>query len=107
MDQNYAEILVIVDKSGSMEHLATDTVGGINTFIEEQKKLPGKANLSVLLFDDKVSYWQSSTDLNAVPKFTREIYTQGGMNSTALYDAIGRGLNELGDRLNAMDEAAR
>jgi len=107
MDQNYTEILAIVDKSGSMEHLTKDTVGGINSFISDQKALPGKANLSVLLFDNTPHYWQSAADVTKVKEFTEKDYKEGGMGGTALYDAIGFGFEELGSRLKGMKEEDR
>jgi len=107
MKQGYTEILMIIDKSGSMEHLTSDTVGGVNSFIASQKSQPGQANLSVLLFSESVRYWQSGVDVKVVPEFTAKEYREGGMNNTALLDAIGIGVTELGQRLALMDESDR
>ena len=47
---NHTEIIFVIDKSGSMLHLAGDTIGGFNGFIESQKALDGKATLTTILF---------------------------------------------------------
>ncbi len=49
----YAEIVCIIDRSGSMESIRQDAIGGFNRFMDEQKKLPGDARLTLVLFNDE------------------------------------------------------
>jgi len=52
MNENLTEIIAILDRSGSMEHLTNDTIGGFNNFLEEQKEISGDAILTTVLFND-------------------------------------------------------
>ena len=53
MKKNLTEIVFILDRSGSMSGLEADTIGGFNAMIEKQKKEPGEAFVSTVLFDDR------------------------------------------------------
>lgn len=87
------EILAIVDKSGSMNGLRDEVVGGLNGFIAEQQKLPGHANLTVVMYDDQYEVPVDSVALKDVKPFTLEDYVPRGM--TATYDAVGKALSKL------------
>lgn len=52
MNKNLTEIVFILDRSGSMSGLESDTIGGFNAMIEKQKKAPGEALVSTILFDN-------------------------------------------------------
>ncbi len=89
------EIVFILDRSGSMEGLEKDTIGGFNSMIEEQKSKPGKALVSTVLFDDKVSVIHDRIPLENVPRLTeREYFVRG---CTALLDAVGGAINHIGN----------
>jgi len=105
MDNNYTHILFILDNSASMGSLKEDAIGGYNEFLKEQQKLDGKCKLDTLLFSepDKYRYVQRDADINSVKELTNDIYTANGW-STALIDAIGRGINDLGEFLDTLDE---
>ena len=78
------EIVCIIDRSGSMFSIALDAQGGLNSFIEEQKKVENGANLTIVEFDDTVDIVCDRIDINeATP------YQLHPRNSTALLDAIG------------------
>ncbi len=77
------EIILIADRSGSMHSIQKDAQGGINAFIEEQKK-EGNANLTFIEFDSSIDAVYKQTDINEVTEY--ELEPRGG---TALYDAIG------------------
>ena len=87
------EIVCIIDKSGSMHSIKNDAIGGFNTFIGEQKKLEGKANVSLVLFNTEYSPVYYNKPLNDVEALNESTFKPAG--GTALLDAIGRTLNEL------------
>lgn len=95
------EILVVADRSGSMGAIRDDAIGGFNTFLEEQKAVKGKANLTLVLFDDQYEVPVKSVDIKKVEPLTHETFVPRGM--TAMNDAIGKALSEL--ESNAPDKA--
>jgi uncharacterized protein YegL len=98
------DITLILDKSGSMEAIRTDTIGGVNSFIKEQKKHPGKAVFSLVLFDH-VYYPKGAKPLESAEELTEAGYRPGG--TTALLDAVGRTIEDTGKRLEALSEEER
>jgi len=105
MKQDYSEIACVLDRSGSMSSILDDTIGGFNTFIEEQKKLPGTANVTLVLFDDKCEVPYNAIPLKDLPKLDSTTFVPRGM--TALHDALGKTINTLGERLAKMSEDER
>lgn len=91
------EIVVVMDKSGSMYVRATDAIGGFNSFIEDQKKEPGEAKLSLVLFDTTYSIPINGVPIKDVEPLTKMTYKPGG--NTALNDALARAIIETGKRL--------
>lgn len=87
------ELVAIVDRSGSMSGLREETVGGLNTFLAEQQKLPGHANLTVVMYDDRYEVPLKNVPLKDVQPFTSEDFVPRGY--TATYDAVGKALAEL------------
>ena len=85
------EILVIADRSGSMQSIEKDAVGGFNAFLKEQKSIEGEARLSLVLFDDQYEMKLDSVPLAEVT----EIESLGPRGMTAMNDAIGRAMNSL------------
>lgn len=98
-------ILSICDRSGSMASIIDDAIGGLNFFIEEQKKEEGEASLTLVLFDDQYDEIFVDTPIKDVPEITRSVYSPRG--STALLDAIGKGVTSLERKLDAMPEDER
>lgn len=90
------EIVFVIDKSGSMSHLAGDTIGGFNGFIESQKAIDGKATLTTVLFDTSWRILHDGIDLHEVKPMTNADYVAGG--GTAMLDAIGEIINRVQDR---------
>src|SRR5574342_1273726 len=97
------EILVITDRSGSMVTIANDVIGGYNTFIEEQRKIPGEEKVSFTQFDTEYEVIYAGKPLADVPKLDNQTFVPRG--GTALLDAIGRTLNEQGQRIATEDWA--
>lgn len=99
------EIVIVMDKSGSMECQRDDAIGGFNSFLEDQKKEPGEANLTLILFDTTYRVCYSGKPLAQVEPLCRKTYRPGG--GTALNDALAKGITETGSRLEAMPESER
>ena len=87
------EIIFIIDKSGSMAHLAGDTIGGFNGFIASQKALDGKATLTTILFDTTWKTPHDGIDIHEVNPMTNADYVACG--GTAMLDAIGETINRV------------
>ena len=92
-----AELVCILDRSGSMEPLRADAVGGFNVFLDAQKAVPGEARLSVVLFDTEAETPHDRTPLASVAPFTPADFVPRG--GTALYDAVGDALYRLHSRI--------
>ena len=95
VNPDYTHIAVILDRSGSMESIRDDTIGGFNAFLNEQKQQPGKATLTLVQFDSQDPYeviHQVKT-IKEVPELTKDTYVPRA--TTPLLDAIGRGINDL------------
>lgn len=91
------EIITILDKSGSMNELRNDIIGGYNNFLAEQKALPGNARITLIQFNNDVEEVYQGVPLNHIGMLTLGSYVTIG--STALYDAIGRTLAKQGARI--------
>ena len=105
MKNDLTEIVFILDRSGSMHMLEKDTIGGFNAFLESQKKVEGKALMTTVLFDDQYELLYSGRNIQEVKALTaREYFTRG---STALLDAIGKTITDVGQRLKETPEDQR
>ena len=82
------QIVCILDRSGSMQPVTGDTIGGYNSFIEKQRQEKGRAEVTTVLFDDKYEKVIEAVDIKEVPQLTSKVYYARGM--TALLDAVGR-----------------
>jgi len=82
------EIVLVLDRSGSMGVIKDDVIGGFNHFLQEQKKLPGKANFTLAQFDDIYEVVHEHVALKGVPELTNDTYQPRA--TTALLDAIGK-----------------
>ena len=105
MNPNLSEVIFILDRSGSMAGLTNDTIGGYNAFIEEQKKDPGETKLTTVLFDHEYEILHNGVNVHDVAPMTTKDYWPRGC--TALYDAIGKTINDVGHRLSNTAEDER
>jgi uncharacterized protein YegL len=103
--QGLTEIVCILDRSGSMNSIKQDAIGGFNTFLESQQKLDGKATMTVVQFDNEYMVTVDGVDIQDVTPLNNQTFVPRG--STALLDAIGRTVNEVGSRLEGMLEGNR
>jgi uncharacterized protein YegL len=93
MKKNLTELVFILDRSGSMAGLEGDTIGGFNAMIEKQKKEPGQALVSTVLFDNETQVIHDRVDLQQIEPLTgRDYYVRG---CTALLDAIGGAIRHI------------
>jgi hypothetical protein len=88
-----ANVIFIIDRSGSMGGLESDTIGGFNGFIADQKLSSPDALLTTILFDDTYRVLHNNLRIADVPVMTRKEYYVG--NSTALYDAMGKTIKNI------------
>ncbi len=95
MKKNLTELVFILDRSGSMGGLESDTIGGFNGLIEKQKREPGEAYVSTVLFDDVCEVIHDRVPLAEVPKLTEKEYFMRGC--TALLDALGGAIHHIGN----------
>lgn len=102
MREDYTDLTILVDRSGSMSSIKADMDGGLNEFMDSQKKLPGTLRVSLYQFDSVYERVYASLDVKDVPEFN--LHPRGG---TALYDALGRAIDDTGDRLRRMPEKER
>jgi hypothetical protein len=115
MKENYTHITVILDRSGSMESIRDDIVGGFNAFLREQQSAgsaggagtEGVATLTLVQFDSEDPYEviHSFKLVQAVPSLSAKTYVP--RSSTPLLDALGRGINDLDATLARMAETNR
>ena len=95
MKKGLTELVMILDRSGSMSGLEADTIGGFNGMIEKQKKEDGEAYVSVILFDDQSEVIYDRVDIGRVEPMTdRQYYVRG---CTALLDAVGDAIHHVGN----------
>ncbi|MEA4894003.1 MAG: vWA domain-containing protein [Oscillospiraceae bacterium] len=95
MKKGLTELVFILDKSGSMGGLESDTIGGYNSMLEKQKAVEGECHITTVLFDNSYELLHDRIDIKAVSPITEKEYAVGG--STALLDAIGRTINKIGN----------
>jgi uncharacterized protein YegL len=100
--KDYTEVVFILDRSGSMEGLEKDTIGGFNSMLKEQKKAAGDAVLSAVLFDDKTEVLYDRVSIKDVKKMTEKQYFTRGC--TALLDAVGGAIKHIARIQKALQE---
>lgn len=102
---NHDEIVLIVDRSGSMGKIRDDTIGTLNTFLESQRNVEGRtASLTVVLFNDKYEVLHDGVEIGDVAFDTKNYIPAG---TTAFLDAIGKAIDVVGGRLENMPEDQR
>jgi Mg-chelatase subunit ChlD len=107
MKQDYTHVTVILDRSGSMDSIRDDIIGGFNSFLREQKAEPGQATMTLVQFDTEDPYEviHRFKPIEAVPELDRATYVPRGC--TPLLDAFGRGINDIEKSLGELAEEDR
>ncbi len=90
---NKTELIFILDRSGSMAGLESDTIGGFNATIKDQKEIEGETRVTTILFDNFFEVLHDRIDLQDILPLTNKEYFVRG--STALYDAVALGINKI------------
>jgi uncharacterized protein YegL len=93
---NLTEIILVLDKSGSMHDVKKDTIGGVNQFLEDQKKLPGEALFTFITFDTKYNKISEGILLENAQPLSEANYSPNG--GTALFDAVNSAISSTIER---------
>lgn len=95
-EKDRTELVFILDRSGSMSGLESDTIGGFNAMLEKQRALENACRITTVLFDDHYELLHDAADITTVRNMTREHYEVGGL--TALLDAVGWTIGRISSR---------
>ena len=93
MKKGLTELVFILDKSGSMSSIESDTIGGFNSMLKKQKETEGECLITTVLFDNEIRLLHDRVNIKAVQPLTARDYCAGG--STALYDAMGEAMHKI------------
>lgn len=105
MKKNLTELVFILDRSGSMSGLESDTIGGYNALLAEQREVAGECTVTTVLFDDKYELLHDRINVRGIKPITsREYFVRG---TTALLDAVGLTINKIKNALANTSEEAR
>lgn len=102
MNKNLTEIIFLLDRSGSMGGLESDTIGGFNAFIKKQSQMDGDTIVTTVLFDDKYEILWNGVDAKKIKLTSKEYFVRG---CTALLDAAGKTILDVGYRLSRTEES--
>ena len=105
MKKGLTELVFILDRSGSMGGLESDTIGGFNSMIKKQREEKGEANITTVLFDDNYQVLHDRVDIKELNEMTSEDYYVCG--STALLDAIGTTIKSVNKKQKELPEEAQ
>ena len=103
MKKNLTELVFIIDRSGSMEGIESDTIGGFNAMLKEQQAVEGDAIVTTVLFDDQYELLHDRINIRAIAPLTYKDYTVRG--TTALLDAVGRTIKKIRNAQNYTADA--
>jgi len=110
MKKDFSEIITVLDRSGSMEFLWADAIGGFNNFLKEQQKEPGSAKLTLVHFDTEYEMPINGVNIQDVKPICQseegsvQVQPRG---MTALLDALGKTIHDVGNRLEKTPENER
>ena len=106
MKSGLTYIIFVIDRSGSMSSIRTDMIGGFNAFIKAQRDANiGDCRVFAYQFDTEYTTIFENLDVNKVPELTEATYQPRG--GTALYNSLGKTINDIGVKLAALPESER
>lgn len=103
--RDFTEIVVVLDKSSSMYSIVGATISSFNEFVDDQSRIGDNANLSLYTFNEEVGKVFVNKPIKEVEKLDNKSYSPSGW--TAMNDAIGIAIDELGEKLSKMSESER
>ena len=95
MNDTLTELVFVVDRSGSMDNIADDAIGGFNATLKKQREEPGDVLVSTVLFNHRSQVVHDRVPLAQIPQLTEETYHPSGC--TALLDALGDAIHHIGN----------
>lgn len=101
MNTELTEIVLVVDRSGSMSSMADEASNSIRTFLADQASVPGETRVTLVDFDNKIETVYDNVPIGTV---AYQIEPRG---NTALNDAVGMTISAVGQRLAATPEDRR
>lgn len=105
MKKDLTELVFILDRSGSMSGLESDTIGGYNAMLKKQQQEAGEAVVTTVLFDDQYELLHDRINIKGIrPISAREYYVRG---CTALLDAIGKTIQKIANVQQHTNEEER
>lgn len=99
---NLTWLVFLLDRSGSMQSIKSDVIGGFEAFIAEQRQGEGRCAVTLAQFDDEYQVVYHGIDLDDVPPLNLQ-----PRNSTALLDSMGKLITDTAAEIGALDEADR
>mgnify|MGYP000944522126 CR=1 FL=1 len=109
MKKNYTHVAILLDRSGSMQSIKSDVIGGFNQLIEDQKKIPGELTVSLIQFDENLGLQydviNDFSPISEVQLLNESNYIPRGM--TPLNDSLAKLINETGSKLASWSESDR
>lgn len=105
MKKELTEIVFVLDRSGSMCGLESDTIGGFNAYISKQRKEEGDANVTTVLFDDCIELIHDRTNIKSMKPLTEKQYYVRGC--TALLDAVGYSISRMIDTQKKLSDESK
>lgn len=103
-DNNKTHLTILLDRSGSMSSAWNDTIGGLQTFIDDQKKIPGEMEVTIAVFDSVYEVPYRNVNLKDIASINNLPSPRG---STALYDSFHRAVVESGEYFSRLQESQR
>lgn len=95
------ELVFLLDRSGSMSGLESDTIGGFNDMIAKQGNKDGTCRVTTVLFNHRQMTLHDQKDIHTIKPLSGYDYSVRG--STALLDALGETINKITSLHGRMD----
>ena len=105
MRENLTEIIFVLDRSGSMCSCKQGTIDGFNSFLKSKGDMKGEVRVSLYQFDDEYDVVYEGKKMGDAPYLNDDTFVP--RNMTALYDAVGKTINNVGQRLSNTAEYNR
>ena len=105
MKKGLTFLVPVVDKSGSMQSIKLDTIGGFNEFLDSQKQVEGEAKITLVLFDTEYNVVYENIPIQNAASLNESTYRPDG--GTSLYDALGQAIKMTKKRIESLPEEER